>query len=59
MHIIYNKNLGMLEVTRRTHMIYKSNLGGEKLGGETLSVNAHGLQEQLRKARVGRRNPVR
>jgi hypothetical protein len=43
MHIVYNRNLGRLEVRRRTHMVYKSNLGGEKLGGETLYVNAQGL----------------
>jgi hypothetical protein len=59
MHIVYNRNLGKLEVRRRTHRVYKSNLGAQKLGGETLCVNAQGLQEELRKTKVGRRNPVR
>jgi hypothetical protein len=43
MHIVYNRNLGKLEVRRRTHMVYKRNLGGEKLGAKTLCVNAQGL----------------
>jgi hypothetical protein len=41
--MIYNKILGRLEVRRRTHKIYKSNLGGEKLGGKTLCVTALNL----------------
>jgi hypothetical protein len=43
MHMVYNKNLGRLEVRRRTQRVYKSNLGVEKLGGKTLYVNAEGL----------------
>jgi hypothetical protein len=43
MQIVYNRNLGRLEVRKRTHRVYKSNLGGEKLGTKTLCVNAQGL----------------
>jgi hypothetical protein len=43
MHMVYKRNFGSLEVRRRTHMVYQSNLRGEKLGGKTLCVNAHGL----------------
>jgi hypothetical protein len=41
--MVYNINLGRLEVRRKTHKVYKSNLGGEKLGGKTLCVTAQNL----------------